>query len=44
VDLAVEKFKERQNIIREFANKQKISNKQAEDILKANGYNAQLFD
>jgi hypothetical protein len=44
VDTAVEKYNERKAIIRDFANKNKLSMQQAADILKANGYNAQLFD
>ena len=40
VEKAVQKFKERSEIIRKFAESNKIPPYQAEEILKANGYNA----
>lgn len=44
VENAVRKFKDRDAIIRKFAEKNKISYEAADNILKENGYNAQLFD
>ncbi len=44
LQLAVAKYKQRDNIIRTFAEKNNLNYGQAENILRQNGYNASLFD
>ena len=44
VGTAVQKYKERQQIVKTFAKKNAMSEQQAEEILRENGYNVKLFE